>query len=220
MSRRGLSISARREKQATTLDLLRGRSGVYHDPARETAGMRAQRPVRGSHPPGSFFDYSNWDFNVLRAIFQQLTHSNIFQDIDQRIAKPLGMNDYVPAGRGDRYLKISELHLRHDGTEYGSLRLLCLRQGKWESKQVVPAAWVSRSTTSYSDLDTFSAISNQTGYGFLWSTETWGYSAIGASGHMFAVIPEKDMVVVHRVAYDPPLEDVVPYSDIDSLIRI
>lgn len=35
------------EKQATILDLLRSRSGVYHAAARETAAMRAGRPARG-----------------------------------------------------------------------------------------------------------------------------------------------------------------------------
>ena len=43
------------EKQATILDLLRARSGIYHDAARETPLIRARRPIRGSHPPGSFY---------------------------------------------------------------------------------------------------------------------------------------------------------------------
>ena len=97
---------------------------------------------------------------------------------------------------------------------------LFLRNGKWGDRQVVPAGWVTRSTTSYSDLDTFSAIGNQTGYGFLWWTEEWGYSAVGASGHIIAVIPKRDLVIVHRVAYDPPQEDVVSYRDIDTLVRM
>jgi CubicO group peptidase (beta-lactamase class C family) len=73
------------EKQATILDLLRARSGIYHDAARETPGMRARRPSRGSHPPGSFFYYNNWDFNVLGAIFQKLTGADIFEDFDKRM---------------------------------------------------------------------------------------------------------------------------------------
>jgi CubicO group peptidase (beta-lactamase class C family) len=61
------------ERQATILDLLRARSGVYHDAARETPAMRSRRPLRGSHAPGSLFYYNNWDFNVLGAVFQKLT---------------------------------------------------------------------------------------------------------------------------------------------------
>ena len=48
------------EKQATLLDLLRSRSGVYHPAAYETEGMKLSRPLRGSHPPGEFWYYNNW----------------------------------------------------------------------------------------------------------------------------------------------------------------
>jgi len=83
------------EKQATILDLLRARSGIYHEAARETPGMRAKRPARGSHPPGTFWYYNNWDFNVLGTIFEKLTGKGIFEDFAQQIAKPIGMEDYV-----------------------------------------------------------------------------------------------------------------------------
>jgi hypothetical protein len=36
-----------------------------------------------------------------------------------------------------------------------------------------------------------------------------GYSASGAAGHVIAVIPSKDPVIVHRVTYDAPREYVV-----------
>src|SRR4029079_9227231 len=84
------------EKQATILDLLRARSGVYHDAARETAAMRAARPPRGSHSPGTFNYYNNWDFNVLGAIFERVTGRKIFDEFHERIAKPIGMRGYSP----------------------------------------------------------------------------------------------------------------------------
>src|ERR1700722_11308124 len=40
------------ERQASLLDLLRARSGVYHDAAYETDAMKAARPRRGSYQPG------------------------------------------------------------------------------------------------------------------------------------------------------------------------
>jgi hypothetical protein len=47
-----------------------------------------------------------------------------------------------------------------------------------------------------------------------------GYSALGAAGHVIAVVPSKDLVIVHRVAYEPPQEDVVSFTDIDTLVRM
>ena len=48
------------EKQARILDLLMARSGIYHPAAKETSDMDAERPQRGSHPPGTWWWYNNW----------------------------------------------------------------------------------------------------------------------------------------------------------------
>src|SRR4029079_8257023 len=85
------------ERQARVLDLLLARSGVYLPAAAEIDAMRDARPKRGSHPPGTFWYYNNWDFNVLGTIFRQATGEDLFQAFDRRIAKPIGMQDYRPA---------------------------------------------------------------------------------------------------------------------------
>jgi CubicO group peptidase (beta-lactamase class C family) len=54
------------EKTATVADLLKARSGIYHPALYETPGMARLRPARGSHPPGTFWYYNNWDFLVLQ----------------------------------------------------------------------------------------------------------------------------------------------------------
>jgi CubicO group peptidase (beta-lactamase class C family) len=59
------------EKQARVVDLLRARSGVYHPVDFETDLMKRNRPARGSHAPGTFWYYNNWDFNVLGTIFEK-----------------------------------------------------------------------------------------------------------------------------------------------------
>jgi CubicO group peptidase (beta-lactamase class C family) len=69
-------------------------------------------------------------------------------------------------------------------------------------------------------VDSYSGLGAQTGYGFLWWIEEWGYSALGMFGHVIAVIPAKDLVIVHRVAFDPPQEDAVSYRDVDTIIRM
>src|SRR5262249_52690907 len=81
------------EKQATILDLIRARSGVYHDSAGNSPYMEATRPRRGSHVPGEYFYYNNWDFNVLGTIFEKLTGAKIFEEFERRIARPIGMQD-------------------------------------------------------------------------------------------------------------------------------
>lgn len=96
---------------------------------------------------------------------------------------------------------------------------LYLRKGRWGDRQLVPEEWVRRSTTSYSSGVTNNLIPFQ-GYAFLWWTTEWGYTALGVGGHVIAIVPAKDLVVVHRVANNPPRTDSVPYWDVDTMIRM
>ena len=65
------------EKGATVRELLEARSGVYHAALYETPGMAKMRPPRGSHPPGTFWYYNNWDFNALalQLLFRKASES-------------------------------------------------------------------------------------------------------------------------------------------------
>jgi CubicO group peptidase (beta-lactamase class C family) len=82
------------EKQATIRDLLMARSGIYHAAAYETPDAKAKRPQRGSHPPGSYWYYNNWDFNTLGFIYQKLVGDDVFHGLEERIAKPIGIEDF------------------------------------------------------------------------------------------------------------------------------
>lgn len=78
------------EKQATVRQLLQARSGVYHVPLGASPAMAPARPLRGSHPPGTFWYYNNWDFNALGTIFEQETRAGIFREMKRRITSDSG----------------------------------------------------------------------------------------------------------------------------------
>jgi len=205
------------ERQATIADLLKARSGVYHPAAYETPAMRAARPRRGSHAPGEFFYYNNWDFNALGGIFERLTEEKIFEAIERRIARPIGMQDFkaedgkYTLGEESNYPAYDFQMTARDMARFGHLYL---RNGSWEGRQVIPAGWVTRSTTAYSR-----AFGDFNGYGFLWWVDAGGFSARGNGGHVIAVIPAKDLVVVHRVDNDSS-SNQVSYRDIHTMIRM
>ena len=83
-----------REKAAKVIDLLMARSGVYHPAGYETDFMRNLKPARHSHGPGAWWCYNNWDFNALGTIFEKLTGKKIYEEFRDRIAKPIGMQDF------------------------------------------------------------------------------------------------------------------------------
>jgi len=199
------------EKRATIADLLKARSGVYHPAVAETEWMKARRPARGSHFPGTFWYYNNWDFNALGTIFEQASGAHIYIEFKRRIAEPLHMQDYDITDFG--YVGGSDsLHPAYDfrltARDLARFGLLFLRQGRWQETQVIPAAWVSESTASHS------ALGLNRGYGYMWWTgsgqglfphvqvQGHSYYAAGYGGHWVIVLPAKDLVVVHRVNTD------------------
>ncbi|MEJ2639433.1 MAG: serine hydrolase, partial [Desulfosarcinaceae bacterium] len=85
------------EKRAIVRDLLASRSGIYHLALSESPEMKARRPARYSHLPGTFWYYNNWDFNALGTIYERVTGSGVFDAFEEQIARPTGMQDFAPA---------------------------------------------------------------------------------------------------------------------------
>jgi CubicO group peptidase (beta-lactamase class C family) len=199
------SLSAE-EKQATVGDLLKARSGVYHAANYETPEMAEKRPSRGSHPPGTFWYYNNWDFNALGGIYERAVGAKIFDAFQRQIAQPLGMQDFDP--RKCRYVRDSDsdfpAYVFHaSARDLARFGLLYLHRGRWGDRQIIPAAWIDDSVKSYSKTEIGS------GYGYLWWTAmpdqalitmhlpAGGYFAQGNGGQFIIVIPSADLVVVH-----------------------
>jgi len=212
------------EKSATIRDCLKARSGVYHTAEAESAGMHNLKPERGTFRAGEFWLYNNWDFNVLGTIFQKVTGKNIFQALKEDIGDPIGMEDFMPEdgrsfrtnrSRHEAYMFIISAR---DMARFG---LLFLRRGGWDGTQIIPEEWVEESTAYFSD----ATIYRSDGYGYMWwvakhhnkyphfphvELEEGTYSARGAGGHYLVVIPDRDMVVVHRVNTFKRGENVTP----------
>ena len=198
------------EKRARVRDLLAARSGVYHGAAYADAEQSRGRPARGSHDPGTFWFYNNWDFNAAEAIYQQVTGDDLYRAFATRIAGPIGMEDFDPAAQL-RVLEPSQSRLaahtfRISARDLGRFGQLYLQEGRWGDRQVVPAGWIRESWRMHS------RIGDSTGYGYLWWIYEAGalgaeyptldqgpiYLARGTGGQAVFVIPRTEMVVVHR----------------------
>ena len=218
---RDLQPLSAQESSARLVDVLKSRSGIYLPAAAESEGMSQARPARGSHPPGEFFYYNNWDFNVVGRILERRTGRRVYELFNEEIARPLGMRDYrnrivvapvgaLPAGREvDGFYqyepersRFPAYHFRmsaHDLALYGQLYL---QRGNWRGKQLVPADWIERSTRPYSIVEPEYGLA----YGMLWDvlvpgspTEAPSFFHTGVGVHMLGVYPKHRLVLVHRV---------------------
>lgn len=188
------------EKHATVRDLLSARSGVYHVSVHETADMRERRPPRGSHAPGTFWFYNNWDFNALGTIYRQQTGEGIFASFARRIAGPVGMADFEPEdGRLVRAPHSSHEAYPFKLTARDAVRFgqLILDRGNWGGRQIIPSDWIALSLNAHSTTDR-----GDLGYGYLWWTlpaARFGPGAAfaaGFGGQFIAVVPAHRLVVV------------------------
>jgi CubicO group peptidase (beta-lactamase class C family) len=201
------------EKQARVIDLLKARSGVYHPALGEVPAMQTLRPPRGSHRPGTYWYYNNWDFNALGTIFEKATKTSIARAFKGRLAEPLEMEDFrvedVGYGRGGESVHPS-YPFRMSARDMARFGLLYLRQGEWRGRQIIPSSWVEESTKPHSLLPGSGVFGTYGGYGYMWWVAVDGkqfpdvdlkggtYSAQGYGGHFIVVIPHYDLVVVHR----------------------
>jgi len=200
------------EKQATVQMLLQARSGVYHPALFETASMTAAKPERYSHAPGTNYHYNNWDFNTAGTIYEMKTGELIHESFKTRIADPIGMQDFVPedgryvTGAESQHSAYPFVMSTRDLARFGHL---FLNDGVWNGERILPEGWVEESTSAHSVLEDERA--DRGGYGYMWWVSVDGrhfgsvdsvpegtYTAQGARGHVLAVVPDLDLVFVHR----------------------
>ena len=211
------------EKQATIRDLLLSRSGVYHEAAGEHQTMIDARPARGSHLPGTFFYYNNWDFNTLGTIFEQTTGKRIFGAFNEDIAKRIGMVDFSPADCAYVFERSKSEHpayfFRMSTRDMARFGLLYQDYGKWNGEQIVPEEWILESTAIY-------PVENHGGdpYGYLWRIIPeeaglgHGFYHTGLGVHLLAVLPAQKLVLVHRVDTDRHFDS--KWSEIRTLMEM
>jgi CubicO group peptidase (beta-lactamase class C family) len=201
------------EKQATIAHLLAARSGIFH-PASNSGDDLASAPPRGSQAPGTYYLYSNWDFNALGTIFEQETGRNIYDALEEEIVRPLGFRDFDRqshrrSGNAETSMHLA-YHMNFSTRDMARIGYVMLREGNWAGRQVIPEAWVRESTraiTPRAEMNPARRRSAEFGYGYLWwvfDNPSLGpdyegaYIGLGAVGQHILVMPKLDLVVVHK----------------------
>lgn len=206
------------EKSAKVKHLISARSGVYHA-ASNSGDSLAHAPERGSKKPGTYYLYSNWDFNAAGTVFEKMTGKNIFDVVHEELAKPLGMQDFDRSkhrkgGNMERSVHHS-YHMHFSTRDMARLGQLMLNKGRHRGKQIIPAKWIKESTSAITPSEEMNPgyyRDGELGYGYMWwvwarkdvRKELKGaYSASGAYGQYITVIPSMKLVIAHKVAVPP-----------------
>jgi CubicO group peptidase (beta-lactamase class C family) len=201
------------EKKAAIHHVITARSGVYH-PASYSGDDLAQAPPRGSQQPGRYMLYSNWDFNVAGAIFEQLTRRDIYDELQTQLAIPLQFEDWDRKAQqkaGDLTIsKYPAYPIWLSTRDMARIGYLMLREGNWNGRQIISREWAKRIVsvvTPVHEMNPARRRDGYFGYGYMWwiwdgpkavGPFKGAYSAVGAVGQWITVFPAVNLVVAHK----------------------
>jgi len=190
----------------TVQNLLTMSVGADREPMRGGAGndqIKSFIETAPSQKPGTVFKYNNTATFMLSAIVQQVTGQTVFDYLQPRIFKPLGIRgidwDLTPQG-----ITLGMIGLRLRTEDMAKFGQLLMQDGVWNGKQLLPKEWIKEATS-------FKIQSNDGGTSKLpESLNDWaqGYCyqmwrgrnntvrLDGMGGQFVFLIPDKDAIVI------------------------
>ena len=152
-----------------------------------------------THPvpfkPGTHFLYNSPATYMLSAIVQKVTGMTVLDYLRPRLFEPLGFKDpvWVSSPQG---ITAGAYGLSVRTEEIARFGELYLRNGMWNGKQLIPAAWVQQATSMQTSNGSAPTSDWDQGYGYqFWRSRHNSFRGDGAFGQYCMVIPELDAVV-------------------------
>jgi len=196
------------EKSAKFIDLLKYRSGIYHPTGQTTPGQRKKRPKRNTHKPGAHYFYNNWDAHVSRTILEQETGKTFKSSFEDYFVNKLQFEDYNTTDFTEQPAPSLSNHagfsINLSARDMARIGQLYINNGTWDTQQIMSKDWIQQTATRHSDERM------NYGWGYMWavmdkkSKALDNYEAYGAFGNgtqAIIVVPEADLVFVHRVDF-------------------
>jgi CubicO group peptidase (beta-lactamase class C family) len=150
------------------------------------------RPV--IHHPGETFGYCNGNAHLLSAVLEKTSGLSTREFANQELFQPLGISPVEESDWGEdpQGFVTGGYGLHLQPADLAKLALLYLHHGEWDGQQIIPAQWVSDSTTAHVQKE------DGSGYGYLWTVYPSAdhYAALGLGGQQVHVYPSKNLIVV------------------------
>ena len=185
-------------------DLLRMNTGHQTEPSFINAADSTMRDATWvkrtlAHPvpfkPGTHFLYNSAATYMASAIVQKVTGQTVLDYLRPRLFAPLGIErpTWVASPQG---ISAGAYGLSVRTEDIARLGQLYLQKGRWNGRQLLPAAWVEEATARQTSNGSSPRSDWDQGYGYqFWRSRHNTYRGDGAFGQYMMVIPEYDAVV-------------------------
>lgn len=149
--------------------------------------------------PGIQFNYNSGTSHLLSVILSQTSKKSTRKFAEEVLFEPLGISRFA-WDRDSRGFYYGGHGLQMRPVDMAKIGILYLQNGRFKNEQIVPEAWVQRSTLPQAAIGgPYGSIQNL-GYGYLWWLDTAPniniYIAWGWGGQIIYCVPELNLVVV------------------------
>ena len=175
-------------------DLLRMSTGHQTEPLLQPS-VKAFLAFPVAHKPGTHFMYNTPATYMLSAIVQKVTGQTVLDYLRPRLFEPLGIEDPT-WGMSTEGISFGGYGLSVRTEDIARFGQLYLQKGKWQGKQLVPAAWVEAATSRQTSNGSNPQSDWDQGYGYqFWRCRHGAFRGDGAFGQYCIVMPEQDAVI-------------------------
>lgn len=151
------------------------------------------RPM--SEAPGTHFYYDSGNSHLLSAILTKITGKSALDYAREKLFGPLGIEDVM--WRGDpQGISGGGAGLYMHPRDMAKIGYLCLRDGVWEGKQILPASWIEGVRKANVDMRETWTQNLRYGSQFWVMPGRDAYMAVGYDRQLIVVIPKLDIVAV------------------------
>jgi CubicO group peptidase (beta-lactamase class C family) len=190
--------------QITIRHLLLMTSGIranesYYNPFGQAAKLYYGRNLGAycnrlsvEYPPGTRFAYRSVNTQLLGLIVEKATGKTVTEYMYDRVWRHLG-TEYDASWSIDKKndgMEKTFCCINAKARDFAKFGRLYLHQGNWNGTQLLPATWISESTTPSRDNGAVPY------YGYQWWITRRGYEANGLHGEYIYVCPQKNLIIV------------------------
>jgi CubicO group peptidase (beta-lactamase class C family) len=177
--------------------------------SRDWQGFVLDRPM--AQPPGTGFNYNSGNTHLLSAIVAKKTGGSTLAYAQRRLFQPLGIGD-VRWRKDPQGIETGGFGLYLHPRDMAKIGYLYLRNGQWEGRQLLPAAWVEQVSRASVDMGFRDGPVFRYANGWWTIPEKRAYIAAGMNRQLIIVLPEIDVVAVvtgRRNYLLPPFIDMI-----------
>lgn len=153
--------------------------------------------VNGAHMPGTKFSYDKSGSFVLGAIVERLSGMYLIDYLRSRILEPIGFSESAYCIKSPMGISNGSSGLVCTTRDVAKFALLCMNEGKYDDKQLIPIDYIRQATSKQTDTNNEEFADDREGYGYqFWRCSHNGFACKGKGSQFVICLPDKDFILI------------------------